>query len=889
MIPQVGQPIGTSPGTWTNNPTSYTYQWNRTTVGPISGATSSTYTPVTADVGFTLSVTVIAINGVGDSLPSTSAVTGIVIPATGVPVNTVLPSITGTAQFGHTLTASDGTWTNSPTSYTQQWKRNGVAITGQTGLTYVLAAADVGTVITVSVVATNSIGSSTPVTSAGTATVIDIIPTNATIPTITGTPQVGATLTANVGTWNNRPLTYTYQWNSSVGGPILGATASTYVPVSGDVGNTLSVSVVATNSGGSSTPATSSSTTAVTTSSIPVNSSLPAIFGVIQVGVTLTSSQGTWTNFPTGFALQWLKEGAAIPGATAGTYTLQVGDIDGLISLQVIASNGAGASLPALSNLGGPTLGSTVRYVSMTDGIDTNDGTTSTPGAPHGPWKTIAQVNSQTFAAGTTVLFKRGDRWDRSGGPSVNTTITPAGGGSLSGGRIVYDAYGTGANPIIDGSADASHTSNWTPTTTPNVWQSTQTFPPNPGFSNGTEYFNANDVGNILWNFSPRGGSAPAAVNNASFGIMKGAGVGGVWYSPGEGQTSLAGTSLGTWNFNTDNWTVQVYSVGNPATTMSGLRLALDGGGIFLYPTAPYSTFQNFTLQYIASSGAAIIRASNTIIRDCVIQWVGGGNISGASAIWSRAGDGADAMGSYDGVLLERIYFHQMYDVGVGPQDFTTGVHNNMTVRNCVFDQVSQAIWLESTSSDNLAATQDNIYLYNNTSFGTYGTSSWSAGQRPNGGDASWGLVLGNVSVVTVSNLNVKNNVFAGIAPGSPFGLLITSSTPAASLSTYAPVAFDYNCWKLLTGSPVKFGDQFDPFGAGNPPLSSWASNFGFDTHGLYDVDPLFTNQSGGDFTPGSGSPLLGAGANLYNQGVVWDFNRKPRPPSGPFTMGAFQ
>jgi hypothetical protein len=46
-------------------------------------------------------------------------------------------------------------------------------------------------------------------------------------------------------------------------GPIPGATASTYVPVSGDVGNTLTVSVVAHNTSGASIPATSLATSAV--------------------------------------------------------------------------------------------------------------------------------------------------------------------------------------------------------------------------------------------------------------------------------------------------------------------------------------------------------------------------------------------------------------------------------------------------------------------------------------------------------------------------------------------------------------------------------------------------------------------------------------------------
>jgi hypothetical protein len=88
-----------------------------------------------------------------------------------LPVNSVAPAITGTAQEGQTLTVSNGTWSNTPDAYAYIWRRDGVVIPGAAASNYALVAADVGKLITASVVATN-LGVSAVATSAATAAVV---------------------------------------------------------------------------------------------------------------------------------------------------------------------------------------------------------------------------------------------------------------------------------------------------------------------------------------------------------------------------------------------------------------------------------------------------------------------------------------------------------------------------------------------------------------------------------------------------------------------------------------------------------------------------------------------------------------------------------------------
>jgi chitinase len=96
------------------------------------------------------------------------------------PNNTALPTITGVAQPGQTLTASPGAWTGAPTGFLYSWQRcdlNGAAcapIADATAATYVVTEADNAHKLRVEVRATNSLGTSLPAYSLPTAAILSL-------------------------------------------------------------------------------------------------------------------------------------------------------------------------------------------------------------------------------------------------------------------------------------------------------------------------------------------------------------------------------------------------------------------------------------------------------------------------------------------------------------------------------------------------------------------------------------------------------------------------------------------------------------------------------------------------------------------------------------------
>ena len=265
------------------------------------------------------------------------AVPGPTTPATGS------PTITGTAQVGETLTAdttgiSDGDGLYY-TAFSYQWLADDAEINGATDSTYTIVADDEGKAIKVRVSFTDDDGNEEQLTSAETGAVAapPTLNTPATgAPTISGTAQVGETLTADAtGISDGDGLsnaTFAYQWLAD-DAEINEATASTYTLADEDAGKAIRVMVSFTDNAGNDEQLTSAVTGSVAAAPPPPNTpatGLPTITGTAQVGDILTTDTTGISDddglYYAAFSYQWLADDAEINGANASTYTIVAAD-----------------------------------------------------------------------------------------------------------------------------------------------------------------------------------------------------------------------------------------------------------------------------------------------------------------------------------------------------------------------------------------------------------------------------------------------------------------------------------------------------------------------------------------------------------------------------------
>jgi len=194
-----------------------------------------------------------------------AALVALVAAATALaapPRETLQPTLEGEFRRGSVIRTSTGQWANNPTSFSYRWQRcnsTGGAcetIPRETSDRYRLRPENVGRTVRAIVTARNADGTGQANTKPTPVIADDVTLQNSQAPTITGTPTVGSTLTADPGSWTGAP-SFQFMWlQCDQAGANCGDTNARgrqYGVRSDDLGRTIRVQVRATNPRGSST------------------------------------------------------------------------------------------------------------------------------------------------------------------------------------------------------------------------------------------------------------------------------------------------------------------------------------------------------------------------------------------------------------------------------------------------------------------------------------------------------------------------------------------------------------------------------------------------------------------------------------------------------------
>ena len=348
---------------------SYNYQWvanNGNADTALQSATDSAYTPSINDVGKTIKVTVSFTDDANNGESLTSVATA--------PVAAMVPTAPSrlTVARGSQIQELDASW-QSPSSnggsavtgYKVQWKDAAdswdaavdVSEATVTGTTHAITGLTGGVEYAVRVIATNLAGDGPPsteatATPAGSSSEQNNEPTNNPangLPTISGTPQVEQTLTADTSGIDDQDglsnVSYSYQWIAG-GVDIDGATGSTYTLTYSQQGQTIQVRVSFTDDANHQESLTSEATVAVTPAPNRDATGAPTISGTPQVNQTLTADTSAISDADglnnVSYNYQWLADGSDINGATGSTLHLTSNQLGQTIQIRITFEDDAG-------------------------------------------------------------------------------------------------------------------------------------------------------------------------------------------------------------------------------------------------------------------------------------------------------------------------------------------------------------------------------------------------------------------------------------------------------------------------------------------------------------------------------------------------------------------
>jgi hypothetical protein len=499
-------------------------------------------------------------------------------------------------------------------------------------------------------------------------------------------------------------------------------------------------------------------------------------------------------------------------------------------------------------------------YVDSAAGSDSNTGT-----ATDKPWKTIGKINSTSFAAGDSILFKKGSTWREA-------LIVPSSGNTSK--NLSFAYYGSGVNPRLLG----SKVSTWS-LSSGNVWVSDLTFT-NPYGGGFTSEIFFEEISGTVKNGSYK--SSTSALN-AEYS----------W----------------TWVSNK----IYVYSATDPDQRYKSVEIP-QIGTIIEPNNKQYLHFRGINLFYSASEGfgdgsypnqkltGLIVENAEIAFHGSIIAEIGYGITAVYSDMIIRnnkihdCGRRSISLNPYaSGFTVRNVLIkgNSLYngnhttgiDMSIGSGSFNVSLDSILICNNIIYDDPNTTMTSELLFAQNYKAggTFTNLYIYDNifkhpTISAVHLEGVNSAYIYNNTFYGHNKLKSGNTYHVFVdagsTNVKIKNNIFftdLSYDTGAS-GLAIYESTS----QDHNQIDADYNLFYRVTASLRIIVANGANYTMSN--LATIRSGLGWETHSPTPQNPLFVSTN--DFHLQSASPVKSAGTII--SGITCDFDGTTfgNPPS---------